>query len=183
MLWQEISCESVLRRNGFFFVVLISFVLVDTCSFKIGKKFGSVQKIWQLFQIGGYTYSTNTDFLLKQTNKGVEWIRPNTEYCALNFLLCFVHYVQLDKSTSSELVREWLRWANVKPWANICCCLFIFCIIFIRCCWNFFNIWWGKLLIAHLQHMVNKGFVLLWVHGWWLVQQIANGIEFGVNGR
>ena len=113
MLWQEIWCESVLRRNGFFFVVLISFVLVDTCSFKIGKKFGSVQKIWQLFQIGGYTYSTNTDFLLKQTNKGVEWLRPNTEYCALNFLLCFVHYFQLDKSTSSELVREWLRWANI----------------------------------------------------------------------
>ena len=24
-------------------------------------------------------------------------------------------------------------------------CLFIFHIIFIRCCWNFFNIWWGKL--------------------------------------
>lgn len=81
---------------------------------RLAKKFGSAQKIWQLFQIGGYTYSTYTVFLLKQTNKGVEWLRPNTEYsCALNFLLCFVHYFQLDNSTSSELVREWLRWANI----------------------------------------------------------------------
>ena len=71
------------------------------------------QKIWQcakdlaIFSDWGlYLFYLHRFFCLnKQTN---------TEYsCALNFLLCFVHYVQLDKSTSSELVREWLRWANI----------------------------------------------------------------------
>ena len=75
----------------------------------VRKRFGN------FFRLGVIPILPTQIFCLnKQTNKGVEWLRPNTEYsCALNFLLCFVHYVQLDKSTSSELVREWLRWANI----------------------------------------------------------------------
>ena len=112
MLWQEISCESVLLRNGFFFVVLISCVLVDTCS--LAKNLAVCKRFGNFFRLGVIPILPTHIFLLKQTNKGVESLRPNTEYsCALNFLLCFVHYVQLDKSTSSELVREWLRWANI----------------------------------------------------------------------
>ena len=75
----------------------------------VRKRFGN------FFRLGVIPILLSQIFCLnKQTNKGVEWLRPNTEYsCALNFLLCFVHYFQLDKSTSSELVREWLRWANI----------------------------------------------------------------------
>ena len=66
------------ERFFLFCVDFLCFELIDTCSFKIGKKFGNVQKIWQLLQIGGCIYSTFTDFLRKRTNKGVVRSRLNT---------------------------------------------------------------------------------------------------------
>ena len=53
-------------QERFFLCCVDSCVLVDTCSLAknlaVCKRFGSVQKIWQFFQTGGYTYSTYTDF-------------------------------------------------------------------------------------------------------------------------
>lgn len=81
---------------------------------RLAKNLAVCKRFGNFFRLGVIPILPTHIFLLKQTNKGVESLRPNTEYsCALNFLLCFVHYVQLDKSTSSELVREWLRWANI----------------------------------------------------------------------
>ena len=87
LCYEKISCESVLRRNGF--------------PFKIGKKLGTYKRVSNFFKLGVIPILSLLIFLLKQTNKGVVRSGLNTKYFKFPFVLL---YVQLCNFTMIAMI-------------------------------------------------------------------------------